>query len=138
MTMQVDTDGDLQDILEFTKLTEEDISKPVAENDLDKITTVDFRGLCSHLGMEDIDRHEAECEAQSEAGKRGAFFRKWKNMKGSNATYKKLIIAHLKAKNRNNAEKIAGLLKDTLATADKTRPACFERNKGHSGMILFV
>ena len=126
--MQVNTD--LQEILKLGQLTEEDISKAVTEEDLDRIATVDFRGLCSHLRMEDVDRHDADCEAKEEAGKRSAFFRKWKKMKGSNATYKKLIIAHLRTKNRNDAEKIAGLLKDTLATADKTKSACPEQNKG--------
>jgi hypothetical protein len=119
-----DIEGDLQDTLKLLKLTEEDISKPVTEEDLDKITTIDFRPLLPYLGMRSVDLHDAVSEAKGGAEKRGAFFRKWKEMKGSKATYKELIIAHLKTKKRNDAEEIARLLKDTLATTEKTRPAC--------------
>lgn len=129
---------DLQEILEDTGVTEEEISKKVVDKDLEKISTVEFRELCSHLEMTDSDRHDAECEATSESGKRTAFFKKWKKRKGSRATYKKLIIAHLENQDREGAEQIAELLKNNLATADKTHSAGLELNEGPSGRPIHI
>lgn len=127
---------DLKEILEDTGVTEEEISKKVVDKDLEKISTVDFRKLYSHLGMKDSDRHDAECGVSSESEKRTAFFKKWRKMKGSRATYKRLIIAHLEAQEREGAEQIAELLKNTLATADKSQSSGLELNEGPSGILL--
>ena len=60
--------------------------------------------------MNDIERSR---ELKTEEEKRLAFFKRWKKEKGFEASYGALVTALLKIKNREDAEKICALLKNS-------------------------
>ncbi len=99
-------------------MSKEDCNKEISDEDLNVISTSyckEFRKLSSHLGMTEINLHDIQCNENSEEGKRCAFFKKWKNVKGSGATYKALITALLKYNCKQDAEKV---FKIQLKTAE--------------------
>ena len=106
-------------ILSHYKLREEDCRKPVPYNILDEISLKccgEWKFLTSQLGLEDsvvrdIDRKPIEKD------KRHEFFREWKQRKGSEATYERLILALLKCQQRQDAENVCELLRGSLETA---------------------
>ena len=102
------------------ELTEEDCEREVSDSDIVKIAS-SIHGkwktqLPSHLGMDpivvaDIVRAPGYIP---EEDRRLDFFKKWKQQKGFEATYKTLIIALLEIKCTQDAGKVCKILKEVL------------------------
>ncbi len=96
------------------QLSEKDCNRLISDQDLDQISSScckEFRKLSSHLGMKEIDVNDIERDGKSESEKRDAFFKKWKEMKGCNATYRVLIAALMNINCREDAESVCKVLK---------------------------
>ena len=95
-------------------LTEEDVDKQITDKHIEVISRFrcrKWRFLYAHLdlasiGVEDIDHMQVD-----EDQKRSLFFTNWKEKKGSEATYKRLISALLTMECREDAESVCDLLK---------------------------
>ena len=101
------------DLMMLYKLKESDCSKPISRYHLDEISLTlcgGWRSLPTHLGMPEIVIKDLERDFKVENERRNGFFFKWKGMQGSAATYKKLIIALLDIKCREDAEGVCKLL----------------------------
>lgn len=70
-----------------------------------------WKFLPSFLDIESIVAQDIDTERISEEDKRRAFFLKWKDLKGSDATYERLIIALLRIKCKDDAESVCKLMK---------------------------
>ena len=68
-----------------------------------------WKSLPAHLELEDIVAEDIDKTQKGEREKRHDFLREWKSMKGSKATYKKLIAALLKIKCKDEAEKLQAM-----------------------------
>ena len=105
------TPGDLMSCYE---LAEGDCSKPVSDKHIDMISQSfcdRWRSLPSHLDVPTIVAKDLERrQFVDESERRSSFFSKWKGIKGREATYKKLIIALLDIKCREDAEGVCKLL----------------------------
>ena len=104
-------------ILHHFKLREEDCRKPIPYNLLDEISLKccgDWKFLPSQLELEDNVVDDIDCKPIQEKGKRREFFREWKQRKGFEATYERLILALLNCKLRQDAEKVCELLHASL------------------------
>ena len=64
---------------------------------------------------EDIDKSQ-----KGEREKRHDFLLKWKDVEGSDATYGQLITALLKIKCKQDAEKLSGMLKQSVSQSTAT------------------
>ena len=114
----------VQQLLEQYGLTETDCSKLISDTHLDSISHSccaggAWKGLTTHLEMDravakDIDRRNAE-----DGEKRNIFLHKWRQMKGSKATYTKLVSAMLKIEHKLDAEKVLKLLQ--VSTSSSTQ-----------------
>ena len=103
----------LGDLMRLYELNEGDCSKPISGNHLDEISRTlcgGWRSLPTHLGMPEIAVKDLERDFKIENERRNGFFFQWKEMQGSAATYKKLIIALLDIKCREDAEGVCKLL----------------------------
>ena len=68
--------------------------------------TFDWKVVCRRL-LEDYQACEdIDCEERSEQSKRDRMFQKWKEMKGSHATYRELITVFESIGNRAAAEMV--------------------------------
>ena len=96
------------------QLTEEDVNKQITDKDIEFISMSmcgKWKSLYAHLDLkaiiaEDIDRLQVD-----EDQKRSKFFSTWKEKKGSEATYEKLIGALLTMECRGDAESVCMLLR---------------------------
>ena len=107
--------SEFSSILSHFKLREKDCEKTVTDNHLDEISLNccacgDWRFLASLLELEDSVASDIDCKTCDEKGKKRDFFREWRQRKGHEATYKKLILALLKRKQQQDAEKVCKLL----------------------------
>ncbi len=110
------TQDAVKTLMESFGLREEDYSREMTEAHLEEFTHdygENWRTIHAHLDIKsivarDIDRKENEGE------KRYAFFIKWKSLKCSGATYKKLVYALLKINCRNDAEAVCVMLRSSL------------------------
>ncbi len=99
------------------KLTDQDLSKPVSDINLDKISSslaLEWKRLPAFLGLkrtiaEDIERDRGLIK---ESEKRLQFLFDWKAIKKAAATYKCLILALLQIKCRQDAESVCKLLRE--------------------------
>ena len=111
-------------ILSHFNLRVEDCRKPVASTLLDEISLKfygDWKFLSSQLGLEDNVAEDIDRKPIDEKGKRREFFREWKQRKGFEATYERLILALLKCEQRQDAENVCELL--SLHTSSTAAPA---------------
>ncbi len=100
-------------LLEKFQLTDEDCDKQVSDRHLAELSRThcrNWRQLPPYLYMASIVEHDIDCDSRGERKKREDFFKEWKEMKGSDATYKALIGALLKIGSRNDAEYVCQLL----------------------------
>ena len=107
-------------LLKQYNLKEEECRDLISSHHFDKISETlckEWESLPSRLGMPDITVSDIKKQNyNSERERRRALFTKWKDMKGSIATYEKLIRALLDAGCKNDAEGVCKLLlKDTEA-----------------------
>lgn len=104
-----------ESLLHIYKLTKEDCAKQVTDVHLEKISHSHcscWESLAPYLSIgrnivKAINRKGDEYEKKIE------FFNTWKQEKGSDATYKAIIVALLEIKCRNDAEEVFKLLKCT-------------------------
>jgi hypothetical protein len=98
-------------------LREEDVNRMITDLDIDEISRTGCRkwiSLPAHLQMaaivaEDIDKLQI-CEER----KRHKFLSKWKETKGSGATYRALIHALFKMSCREDAERVCRIAAQSL------------------------
>ena len=132
--------SELSSILSYFKLREEDCRKIVTSYHLDVISlrySEYWKFLISQLGLEDNVVGDIDCKPIDEKEKRREFFREWKQRKGSEATYERLLLALLKCEQRQDAENVCKLLYESLqasstaalvSTCDHTIPLALEGN----------
>ena len=102
-------------LMEQYRLSESDCGIQVTDIHLEKLSNIlgrKWRSLPAYLEMkstviDDIDYERLGCD---ESDKRLSFLNKWKEMRGTQATYRKLINALLEINCRNDAEKVCKLL----------------------------
>ena len=110
-------DDVLSSLLEHYKLTEDEMNKAVSDVHIEVISQSHcehWRKLPSQLKMKTIIVKDIDREQLDQEEKRLAFFKRWKQEKGFEATYKALVIALLEKKCREDAENICKLLKKSL------------------------
>lgn len=99
--------------MEHYQLSEESCNRKVSNTHLEKISESfcrKWRSLPSFLEMETIVVNDIDHSSNDEGGKRLAFFLKWKHMKGSTATYRKLLSALLEINCKEDAEGVCEML----------------------------
>ena len=84
--------------------------------DISQKTCKKWKDLRVFLKMSENSVSDIEREAGGESDKRKSFFDRWKQEKGSDATYKALLDALLKIECREDAEYICELLQDEGST----------------------
>ena len=107
----------LNELLKHYELTEEDLNKPVSDSHVEGISRSSckhWKSLPAHLGLKPITAEDSDRKHIDPAEKRYDFFLKWKEMKGSGATYKQLIIALVKIDCREDAEAVCAVLKGSV------------------------
>ena len=81
-----------------------------------------WKKLPSHLGLDTIVVDDISSGQGDEETKRHNFFLKWKETKGSGATYRALINALLVIDCREDAEKVCDILKDPVGSTSPPSP----------------
>ena len=105
------------ELLKRYELTEEDLNKPVSDSHVEQISRSSckhWKSLPGYLGLKPITAEDSDQKHFDPAEKRHDFFLKWKEIKGSGATYKQLIIALLKIDCREDAEAVCAVLKGSV------------------------
>ena len=101
-------DVDAVSLMKTYGLTDREWMKPITEKhiiDISRSYCTKWKSLYAFLAMESIIAEDiAKNPAYDEEEKRVAFFKKWRDIKGSDATYKQLISALLQIHCRNDAE----------------------------------
>ena len=113
--------SDFSSILSHFNLREEDCKKTVEDHHLDEISLKccgDWKFLPSQLELEDNVVRDIDHKNCDEKEKRRELFREWKQKKGFEATYGKLIRALLKCEYRQDAEKVCELLCGSLQASN--------------------
>ena len=122
----------MSSLLEQYQLKEEDVSKQVTDlhiNEISRSHCKKWKSLPTYLEMEAIVASDIEKKPIEEEEKRNNFFSKWKEEKGSEATYKALIGALWKMRCREDAESICKLLIAVHVTANSSTTAgAFKQN----------
>ena len=111
---------DVSSLLSKYQLKEEHISKQVSDKLLDKISRTccqKWRSLHPWLDMKGIVGQDIDELSTDGEGKRKAFLEKWKSVKGSEATYKKLVCALLEIECKDDAESVLKLIKESIVSA---------------------
>ena len=106
---------EITSVTERYELSEADLNQQVSDIHIEEIPDFlceKWRSLPPYLEMEamvakDINRDHSGCD---EREKRSSFFNKWKEMKGQEATYKKLIHALIKRNDIQSAESVCKLI----------------------------
>jgi len=108
-----------------SQLKEEDVNKQVSDVHIEKISytcNIPWKRLCPYLEMERNLVFDLTKFTLTEGGRRYSFFLKWKESKGSAATYKKLISALLEIKCVDDAECICKLLQRGSQHSQQPQP----------------
>ena len=101
-------------------LTEGQCNQQVSEAHLEELSRSgckQWKSLPPYLKLETIVAEDIDKSQKEERDKRYDFLLTWKDIEGSNATYRQLITALLKIKCRQDAEKLCEMLKKSIATA---------------------
>ena len=128
----------MSSLLEQYQLKEKDLNKQVTDLHIKEISRSHckkWKSLPAYLEMEDIVASDIEKKPIEEEEKRNNFFSKWKEEKGSEATYKVLIGALQAMRCREDAESICKLLIAVPQPISSTTAGEFEQNINgwHSG-----
>lgn len=100
-------------LLKKYNLKIEDVCKKISGEHLDRIShsyCSKWRRLLPYFNMEKIVEDDIDQLSVNGEEKRSKFFKKWEEVKGSSATYEKLVSALLKMECRNDAEKVCELI----------------------------
>ena len=95
------------------ELAQQDLDKEISDFHLDEIARthdVNWKILTSRLGLQDVVAKDIDKDHSKEFDKRLGFFQQWKQRKGSEATYKKLVRALLDTDQKRDAEGVCKLL----------------------------
>ena len=98
-------------------LKERDCNREIEKSHFEDIARTlgkDWRSLPPRLGMLSITKSDIDHDFKTEKEKRYAFFTQWKEMDGSEATYKKLIGALLDFNSREDAEGVCKWLQKSV------------------------
>ena len=105
-------------------LENSDFDKQVSDAHLNDFSTnccsEDWKLLCPHLKLNGVVAEDIDREPLSPKLKRKSFFGKWKQEKGSDATYRVLVCALLRINHRQDAEYLCKLLKNSMQTVTIT------------------
>jgi len=99
-------------------LTEGDCDRLVSDTDLQRISSSHcrlWRSLPAHLGVKIIMVETIDRGSGDEYDKKHSFSLRWKEIKGTGATYKQLITALFKIDCRLDAEGVCSILKDSIS-----------------------
>ena len=80
-----------------------------------------WKRLSPHLGMKPIEGDDIGLSASKEGEKRLEFFTEWKQSKGSDATYRKLVSALLEIECVDDAEKVCKLVEKSATPASTSQ-----------------
>ena len=122
------------------QLTIDNCNREISDEHLQEISQShcgQWRSLPSHLKMPTITSDDVDREtSHNEEEKRLKFFKKWKQERGSDATYKELIHALITIKCRQDAEVVCKVLKKSLPAplhqSNVAYAANFETERGES------
>ena len=126
-------------MMDFHGVSEAAYSKQVSDKHLVDISHSccgQWRTLPSGLEMRTIMAEDIDRSALDEAGKRLAFLKKWKQVKGMSATYRQLISALLEIDCRDDAECVCKLLQKSegvalaASIADQSQAGMYESLTG--------
>ena len=95
------------------ELSCQELDKVISDLHLDKIAQTRctyWQSLPSRLGLPDIIANDIDKDFSKELDKRREFFHQWKQIKGSEATYRNLVKALLDFSKRLDAEYVLKLL----------------------------
>jgi hypothetical protein len=114
--------AELEELLKHFRLSEEVSSQQVSYIHIYKLQAHcrKWRLLPPYLGMEDIIAEDIDRGRGTEEEKRIDFLKKWKDVKGSNATFKVLIGALLDIRQRYDAEGVCKILQAAPSAASST------------------
>ena len=127
----MDTENVFGSILRHYELTEEDCAQQISDAHLADISESHcehWRSLPAQLKIKTIVAKDIDRGAKEENEKRHAFFEKWKQERGCDATYKCLILGLLEIKDRESAESVCKLLKKSLTSRKLGNVKCHEGN----------
>ena len=94
-------------------LADQDLDKEISDLHLDEIVRKSctlWKSLPSRLGLHSIIVKDIEKDFPRELDRRREFFQQWKQIKGSEATYRSLVKALLDIDQRHDAEYVCKLL----------------------------
>lgn len=104
-------------LMKCYSLNADDTGRVISDTHLDQISRFhsrQWKSLPPYLAIESIIADDLSHYVGEEHEKRLSFFLKWKQMKGSDATYFVLISALLKIKCKQDAEGVCKLLEASL------------------------
>ena len=105
--------SEISSLLKQYKIKVEDVNREVTDRHVEKISQSHckkWKSLPAYLEMEGIVASDIDIEPIEEEEKRKNFFSKWKEEKGSKATYKVLIRALLEMKCKKDAESVCEMI----------------------------
>ena len=108
----------VSEVMKTYNVPEKACHKKVTDKHLDMISRScckEWKSLPSYLGLETIVADDISRSGGREEEKRHGFLLKWRDIRGSRATYKHLIEALLDMKCVDDAEKVCKLLKDSTS-----------------------
>ncbi len=114
------------------KLTDQDLSKPVSDILLDKISSslaLKWKRLPAYLDLENtiVENIKYDPNLVEESEKRHQFLLDWKATKRAAATYESLILSLLQMKCRQDAETVFELLQENPDSGTQLRRAILLR-----------
>ena len=111
--MAKESGSDINTLCAHFELADQNLDKVISDVHLDKIAQTRctyWQSLPSRLGLPDIVAKDIDRDFPTESDKRREFFRQWKQRKGSEATYRRLVKALLGINQRQDAEYVCKLL----------------------------
>ena len=107
-------------------LQELGLNQQISDKDIQKFSSSHgskWKLMPTHLGLKSIVADDIDHTPKSGEEKRHTFFSKWKQVKGSFATYKALIIALLEVDCGEDAESVCRLVPQNSGFSQLTDPA---------------
>ena len=106
-------------------LSEKEYNLPIGDEHLETISRKSckkWKNLPAHLDLKTIVAEDIAKEGGTEQEKRYNFLRQWQEIKGSEATYKRLITALLEINCMQDAETVCSTIKTDAVKTDHDQP----------------
>ena len=100
------------------ELADQDLDKEISDlhlNEIARTRAINWKSLPSCLGLEEFVAKDIDKDFPTEYDKRREFFQGWKQVKGSEATYRNLVKALFDINQRHDAEYVCELLRPMVA-----------------------